>query len=160
MDADRVVATRAGKSHRLLGGNRWIQQRTGLRARREAAVRQHEAVGKAFPMSGYARAGGRRDDLESRLTHQADAKGLRDPGQAICRRRVPLAAVVHRTVRLDVRDRRDGRQRGDLVRDERLDLLRGQRSLDSPEPRAVVVAGMRTNLDSQRLTAARRRDRE
>src|SRR5207253_7327539 len=58
VDADRVVVAGAGKAHRLLGGDRWIQQRARLGAWRKASVGQHEAVGEALAVGGNTRAAG------------------------------------------------------------------------------------------------------
>src|SRR6266566_8422872 len=61
---------------------------------------------------------------------------------------------------LHVRDGHDRREPGDLERDERLDLVRGQPDCQTAESGTVVIAGMRADLYLQLTAALGCRDRD
>src|SRR2546426_4111573 len=149
VDADRVVTAGPGEADRLLRGNRRAQDGAGLAARRKAAVRQHETVGEALPVRGNSGPLGGADDLETGLTDKARGMRLGDPGQRVGRCGIALAAVVQGAVRLDIDDRRHGGESCDLERDQRLDVLRAERTLDAAEAGAIVIPRVRADLDAQ-----------
>src|SRR5260370_15535902 len=149
VDADRVDAARTGRAQRLLRGKVGVEDRSGLVARRQRAVGQHQPVGEPLAIAGNAGPLRRRDDLEARLADHPDVMRLGDAGQRVSGGRVPLAPVVQRAVRLDVRDGSDRGEARHLESDERFDLVRAKRTLDATESRAVVVAGMSPHLQAQ-----------
>src|SRR6185503_973610 len=147
VQADGVDLAGAREANRLRSGGVGVEDGPGLVARRERSVRLEEAVGEAFAVGRDAGPARRRLELEPRLAHEPDAVRPGDPGHRVGHRRVVLAAVIQRAVRLDVRDRHDRGQGSDLEADQGFDVRRGQARLVATETRAVVVARMGADLD-------------
>jgi len=102
---------------------------------------------------------GRREDLEIRLAQQAHAVRFRDARHGVSGCRIVLASVIEGAVGLDVSNRHDRSEAGNLVGDKGLDLISRERSLHAAKSRVVVVTGMRPDLDSQLPAAQRGCDR-
>src|SRR5205814_6719633 len=85
-----------------------------------------------------------------------------NPGQGVRGGGIALTAVIQRAVWLHIGEWNDGRQPGDLERDQRFDLVPRKGSLDPTEARPIVVAGVGAKLHSELATppCGRVRDRQ
>src|SRR5207249_8590107 len=129
-------------------------------ARGKAPVGPHPAVGKPLSVGRDSGSVGRGLDLESGLTDQSHAVRLGNPGQGVRGGGIALTAVIQRAVWLHIGEWNDGRQPGDLERDQRFDLVPRKGSLDPTEARPIVVAGVGANLHSELATPPSGRDRD
>src|SRR5438067_463370 len=96
----------------------------------------------------------------ARLAAQSHAVRLGNPGQGVRGGGIALTAVIQRAVWLHIGEWNDGRQPGDLERDQRFDLVPRKGSLDPTEARPIVVAGVGANLHSELATPPCGRDRD
>ena len=148
MDAYAVELTRARKAQRLLGRGLRVQDRVRLRPRRKAAIRQELPVGEPFAIGRHTGPAGCSQQLSPRLPEKPDAVRLRNSRNGIRRRDVDLAAAIERAVWFDERNRHDRGQAGYLKSNQCFDLIGLDAGLDPAKVRAVVVPGVRANLNS------------
>src|ERR1700730_2291699 len=158
MEADGVALARAGQSQRLLGRLARLQHRSRLGAGSQASVRKVGAIGEGLAVAWHAQLLTGGEEPETGLAHDADLEVAGDSRHPLRSLKVRLAVVIEGAVRLDIAQPGHRGEGADPEAHTSLKLIERQLHLQPPEVLAVVVSGMRADLDPQLAAAPHRQD--